>query len=152
MAGIGIVSSSIISRNPQEDGRVLITEEHIYSDGTSYRHTYLLEVGMDENFILSECAKAMGAELDLKAAQLALAMNYTLPISKVEYLLSFSEDETLAIQTASLTDKTVAQAMVVLANTPYVYLNHPIVISSLAHFEATGLIGPGRKEQIRRLV
>lgn len=144
-----IVLSEITEREQQPDGRIRTVEIHTDHQGLTYRREYFRDPEWDEYEIMMQRAVLMGAEIDRKIAETAEAMQFTLPISKMEYTFRFSGVELLGIEDRSKTDPDTFKFKLLLEMTDYVYLVHPIVEGSLTYFTAVGILAPGRKEQIQ---
>lgn len=75
-----IALSQIISQVPQADGRIDVTEHHTYADGHVYVVNYLANSDMDLQAIAAARAANINAELERRAAELAAATSFEIPL------------------------------------------------------------------------
>lgn len=139
-----IVSSSIVSRSAQVDGRILVKERHTDSNGRIYEQEYLADVGLDIDAVLMARATNIGNALDARDAAIAEASNFRVPITRIQYIRRFTSDERQAIDAAAQVNAAVKEFMNMLSWAEDVDVGSPEVQYSLQMFEQAGLIGVGR--------
>lgn len=145
---ITVTSSSIISVNPQTDGRSYVTERHITSDGRQIDREYLAAVGLDTNAVMVQRAANIQAELQAKEAVDLAASSYEIPLTSTEFLDRFTTSERIAIRSASKTNSAVEDLLDYLSKTKGILRTSAKATQGLDYLTSLGLIAANRKAEI----
>lgn len=152
-----IVSSQFVSGIPQADGRVYIVERHTDHNGASYDHEYLADAGADVALVMALRAQNIGAEIDAREAAEQAASGFSIPLSKYQFRLRFTQAERLACDAFNagfeahpgLSEGQRAAIRTGLADFNAATSVQPqLALPILQLYEALGLIGPGRAAEI----
>lgn len=154
-----ITASIILSRTPQIDGRSYVVEQHTDSAGRTHKIEYTANVGLDVNAVMLARAELMGAAIDAKAAALAVANKFELPLGKYEFRQRFTQAEKEACDAFNLSFESngmltanqksaIRSGLADFTAADSVHLSNPSVYALLSLYEAIGLIGAGRAAQI----
>jgi hypothetical protein len=143
-----ILTSQIITATEQQDGSRSVHERHTDHNGKSYDVVYFAPVGMDIDLVLASRAAKMGAEIDAKQAAEAESANYTLPLTKKQFLDLFTVTEYATIKAAAAANATLDYYWQKLMVAESVYLSDPQTIGGINLLEQAGLIAPGRAAEI----
>jgi hypothetical protein len=73
-----------------------------------------------------------------------------LVLDVIDYLKLLSQDERIAVLAAAKTDPIVEDIVNLQRNTPRVRSNDPDLLNALDYLTATGILAPGRKQEILR--
>lgn len=92
-----IVSSEILEAIPQQDGRISVTERHVYDDGGVYLYPYFAQAEWNLQEVAEQRAANMNAEFARREAQFAEAMSFEIPLTKTEFRDRLSTVEQIAI-------------------------------------------------------
>lgn len=140
-----IVSSQIVSSSVQVDGRSLVKERHIDHHGVTHEKEYLADVGLDVEAVLTARAVNLGAALDMRGLVEAEAVNFEVPLTRIQYVRRFTSAERKAIAATAKTNDDVAEFWNMLSWADGgIHISAPEVQSALQMFEQAGLIGAGR--------
>lgn len=154
-----IIESRIKSQSNQQDGTILVVEEHELSDGRIVTQPYYAQTEADIQPILQARASKIQAELDAKARIEAEASNYEIPLTKAEFrdLYTLAEQGAIELQYATYLaseNYTTEQKAMIAAGRAYfndarsVYLSNALTIAGVQLHESLGWIAPGRAAQI----
>jgi len=143
-----ILSSVIASAQPQANGTLLVHEQHIDHTGFKHDHIYNAQAGADINLAAELRGQAMGAEIDKREAAALEAENFTLPLSRYEFLNLFTQPERLAIRTAGKTDVVIEDFLAMLDNAAGVYLTNPDVVAGINYFVQVEVLTQTRATEI----
>lgn len=143
-----IVSSQIVTATVQADGTRSVHECHTDSTERSYDIQYFAPAGMDVDAVLALRAANISAELASKAAAEAAAANYTLPLTRREFLSRFTVQERVGIRQARKTDPVVDDFMRTLEVALDVTPGHPDVQADMQYLVAEGLLSSARAAEI----
>lgn len=139
------VSSQIVSNSQQVDGSLLIHEQHTI-DGVIYDHIYHAAADLDIEAACQARGVAIAAELASKAAALAEATNYELPLTAVEIMRRITPVEWAAFQ--SSTDAGVAYFRAVFAKTDQVYRTDPLTVAGFSALVDAGILTTERVSEV----
>jgi len=156
---ITIVSSIIKSESVQQDGSVLVTEEHALSNGQIVTVPYQAANAEDIQGILAARATKIEEEAQRKERTTAEAHNFEMPLHKSEFRDRYLPEEQGAVSLFYATylqneHLTTEQKAAITAGIDYykdagsIYLNHPLTIAAVQMHEQLGLIATGRAAQI----
>lgn len=143
-----IISSIIVSAQPQANGALLVHEQHTDHTGLKHDHIYSAATDADIELALSLRAQKMGAEIDKREAAALEAENFILPFSKYEFLNLFTQAERLAIRTAAKNDVVIEDFLSLLSEAPAVYLTNPDVIAGINYFVQAELLTQDRATEV----
>lgn len=155
-----IISSTILSATPQQDGSTSVQERHTDHTGKTYDVSYFASEGMDVNLVLAARAERIGAEIDARALAEAEAVNFVLPVSKVAWRRRFTALEQDAIDAFNggeylthpaldeATKGAIRRGLVLYDATPDINPQDPDTQALLGLYEMLGLIAPGRAAEI----
>jgi hypothetical protein len=156
---ITVISSIIKSESVQQDGSVLVTEEHTLSNGLIVTVPYQAANPEDIQDILAARAVAIEEDAQRKARIAAEAHNFEMPLHKSEFRDRYLPEEQGAVALFYATylqneQLTVEQKAAITAGIDYykdagsIYLSHPLTIAAVQMHEQLGLIAAGRAVQI----
>lgn len=154
-----IVSSEILEAIPQQDGRISVTERHVYDDSSIYLHPYFADANWNLQEVAEQRAANMNAEFARREAQFAEAMNFEVPLTKTEFRDRLSTAEQIAIDNFNATYQsnpalTAEQKAAILSalehwkDTTKVYLSLQKTVDIVNLWESLGLIAAGRAAQV----
>jgi hypothetical protein len=143
-----IITSIVLSAQPQANGTLLVHEQHTDHNGIKHDHIYNAAAGSDIELAMSLRAQNMGAEIDKREAAALEAENFTLPLSRYEFLNLFTQAERLAIRTTGKTDVVIDDFLAMLDNATGVYLTNPDVIAGINYFVQESLLTQARATEI----
>lgn len=92
-----IVNSTHTESNAQADGRVLVTERHVFADGRMQTFTYLAGVDMDPALVMSLRAARLESEDDARELAQAEALRGKLLLTHLDFRRRFTLAERRAI-------------------------------------------------------
>lgn len=92
-----ILSSQIVSSTLQQDGGYSVVEQHTDHTGRTYPVAYTAPAGMDIYAVLAERAERLGAEIDARAAVVAEASQFEIPLTKLQFRQRFTPAERIMI-------------------------------------------------------
>ena len=139
-----ITSSQILTATPQADGSRSVLERHTDHQGKTYDVQYFAPDGLDIDLVLSARADRIGAEIDAKERAVAEAQNFTLPLSRLEFLKRFTDAEYATITAARSVNASLDFYWQKLMATEAVYLTDAETVGGVTLLEQAGLIAPGR--------
>lgn len=137
--------SVIKSQSTQADGTILVHEQHTI-DGVIYDHIYHAAADLDIEAACQARGAAIAAELASKAAALAEATNYEIPLTAVEVMRRITPDEWAAFQSSA--DVGVAYFRAVFAKTDQVYRNDPLTVAGFAALVDAGILTADRVTEV----
>lgn len=143
-----ITSSQIVTATVQADGTRSVHERHTDSTGRSYDIQYFAAPGLDIDAVRALRAANINAELASKAAAEAEAANFTLPITRREFLSRFTVQERIGIRQARKSDPVVDDFMSMLEVALDVTPGHSGVQAGLQYLVAEGLLSSARAAEI----
>lgn len=141
-----IINSEIISAIPQIDGRLDVVEHHLYDTGDSKEFNYLADADLNLQNIAELRAVNINAELDKLDREEAIAYNYEIPLSPVQFIARLRPDEINSFETS--TDVDMRKFWLLLNKANIIHRSNPLVIGGLTKAEQLGIISPGRKEEV----
>lgn len=154
-----IIQSIILSQIPQIDGRLDVTEKHIYDDGDTQLVNYLADPSLDLQYVADLRASNINRELEAKVLAETIAMNYEVPLFKAEFRDKFTSQEQILIDNfnanyqsnsnlSSEQKAVILSALAYYADARRIYLKHPKTISFVNMYEQLGIINTGRAMEI----
>lgn len=158
--GTSIIESRIRSQSAQQDGTVLVVEEHELSDGRIITTPpYYAQSEADIQLTLQARAVKIQTELDVKARIEAEANNYEIPLAKSEFRDRYTPEEQGVVEyqyATYLTNElyTAEQKATIAAGRAYfndvrgVVLTNPLTIAGVQMHEELGWIAAGRANEI----
>jgi len=106
-----IISSEIIRQTLQLDGRFDVTERHTYDDGTTQDISYLATADLNLQFIATQRAANINAELDRRNREELEALNFEVPIPVRKFLDLVPQADRLALRQLAKTNVAMEDAM-----------------------------------------
>lgn len=154
-----IISSEVTEAIPQQDGRVSVTERHLYDDGGLYLYPYFAQSDWDLQEVANQRAFNMNAEFSRKELQAAEAMNFELPLTKTEFRERFTTAEQIAIDNFNASYQsnsvlTTEQKAAILSalehykDTTRIYLGLQKTIDMVTMYESLGIIASDRASEV----
>lgn len=143
-----IVSSVILTDTLQVDGSRSVLERHTDQSGKGYDLQYFAAPGLDLQAVLAERAARLGAEIDARLAAEAEAANFTLPLTRKQFLDRFTALEYAAVRAAAAQNATLDFYWQKLMVAESVYLSNAETQAGVQMLEQTGLIAAGRATEI----
>lgn len=154
-----IISSEILEAIPQQDGRISVTERHVYDDSSIYLRPYFADASWNLQEVAEQRAANMNAEFARREAQFAEAMNFEVPLTKTEFRdrLSTAEQEEIDYfndtyqsnpNLSAEQKKAILSALKHWNDTTKVYLSLQKTIDIVNLWESLGLIAAGRAAQV----
>lgn len=144
-----IISSVIVSVQPQANGTLLVHERHTYEDGSSYPHIWHAP-GDSDNALLEMIAQQrgqnIGAELDRRRYAQQEALTFEIPLTPVEIMGRLTPEEWEAFQIS--TDTTIGYFRALFAKASTVYRNDPLTQAGFSALVATGILTQARADEI----
>lgn len=141
-----IVQSVIVAINEQVDGRAYVTEEHTHTNGYTYTVEYLAAQNVDRIAVMQARAQRIGADIDAREAIEAAAMNYEIPLSRLDILTRISDDEFAAME--STQHPTMRRGWAMFQSAQLIYRGDIRTQQMFALAEALGIIAQGRAAEI----
>ncbi len=134
-----VVSSSFTVGVPQADGRVYVTELHLFDTGIySIPREYLAEPDLDFQAIADQRAANMNAEFARREAEFAEAMNFEAPISVRQFLELIPPADRIALRSLAKTNAAMDDALQYLNSGPDVY--KPVATAWLQKLVTAGVV------------
>lgn len=144
-----IVFSEIVSQTNQQGGTIAVVESHRDHRGRIYPHSYTAAAGLDIYDVLAKRAIYFGASIDEQEAAELEANNFEMPLSQIEFLIRFTDEERAATHEKRRTDAQVEDAWgFVMAAVNGIHLNNPLTIKLLMVLEAKQIITAERRQII----
>lgn len=137
-----IIQSIITRASVQADGRTYVTEEHTHSNGRIYVHEYLAGPTLDRDAVLAVRAAKFGAAIDMQLAVEAEAMNFEIPLSRVEILSRITDEEYAALEASP--NRTMKRGWAMFKLAPVIYRSDVRTQQMFALAEALNIIAAGR--------
>lgn len=143
-----IIDSLLRDNTLQADGSHNVTERHTDHAGRTYDIVYNCPVGVDPLQVLSVRAAKIGAEVDARDVAEALATNFDLPISWVDFIDRFTPQERIAVRAARLVDPMIDDFLDLGEKRGAVYLRSPRLAAALDYMVGAGLLAASRKAEV----
>lgn len=138
--------SVIKSKDIQNDGALLVTEEHTADTGEMYVHTWLC----DDELLIDDVCQARGVEiqkeLNRQARIKAEATNFEMPLAPVEVMRRLTPQEWAAFQAS--TDTNIVYFREVFNKTTQIYRNDPLTQAGLQALVSVGILTDSRVSEV----
>ena len=132
----------------QADGRRMVYEEHIGSDGRSYSANYLAEEGDDRQAIMEMRATVIGAQIDRQAREAELSAGYDVAWTPLEFLLRIQPAEYAAMKALVKTDALAEYYMEVFDKAQDFRAGNLVLVAGLNYFASVGALTTARANEL----
>lgn len=143
-----IVDSTLRDNTLQADGTRNITERHTDHAGRTYDIVYNCPLGVDPVQVLAARAVKIGAEVDARDAAEAIAANFELSISWVDFIDRFTVQERIAIRATRATDPVVDDFLDMGERRNAVLLSSPRLSAALDYMVSINLLSVSRRAEV----
>lgn len=120
---MAITHSEVVNQIPQIDGRIDVTERHVYESGAIQEFNYLADPLLDFQAIANQRAANINAEIARKEQELLIAANFVPPITVRAFLDKFTEQEQIDLRALAKSNAKLENAMAYLLAGPEVFKN-----------------------------
>lgn len=141
-----IIGSEIRNVSTSQDGTRTVTEAHTLDNGDINLYTYLASQSMDIESVLADRVAKINAEIDRRAAELAEANNFEIPLTQLDIIRRITADEWTAFCASTIPD--IMRFKAAFDATDYIYRNDPLTVAGFAGLVAVGILAPGRPAEI----
>lgn len=141
-----ISNSSIFREIPQADGRIDVTERHDHADGTVQYVNYLADPSIDLQIVANTRASNINNELTRRAAEIASASNFEIPLTDIEVMKRITPAEWAAFQTS--TNPNIAYYRAIFAKTRTVNRTDPLTVLGFNTLVSEGILTEARVAEV----
>lgn len=141
-----IIAAEIRNVSTSQDGTRTVTEAHTLENGDVNLYTYLASTGMDIDAVLATRVSNINAEIDRRAAELAEANNFEIPLTRLDIIRRITPSEWDSFCFSTIPEIKLFKAA--FDTTDYIYRNDPLTQAGFAGLVAVGILAPGRPAEI----
>jgi hypothetical protein len=141
-----IISSVIVTSQPQANGTLLVHEQHTDHTGIVYDHIYNSPVDANIELVSQLRGEQIGLEIDRLAAAKIEALNYEMPLTDLDIMRRLTPSEWDLFQ--SSTDTTIAYFRSIFSKVKVIYRNDSLTIAGFEALVTTGILTQARVTEV----
>lgn len=141
-----IVSSNVVTAQPQHNGTTLVHEQHTDINGLRYDYTWFAAADVDIDAVVQQRGQLISADLTRQAEALTLASNYEIPLTPIEIMRRLTPTEWLAFQTSTIPE--IIYFRDVFAKTTVIYRSDALTQAGVGALVAANILTAERAVEV----